>query len=179
MDLIALVQAEHNVAGGTAFEHDLTPRELLDQGRVLDGAHPVADAGHGQVERRPHALRTIPFAGVDCAAQTRLRGDGERRREVAGGVVGLVARQVEAHHVRVGAGGRVARHIQRMVHTEVAHRDQLDSRLDSMVSTSVVDAPGDRGQVALAAQAGELSVVGGHDQLDVDRALRAQPARYS
>ena len=71
----------------------------------------------------------------------------------------------------MGARRRVARHANRPLHTEIAYGGDEDARLNAVLGAGVVDAAGDAVEVILVAQADERGVVGGHEQLDVDRPL--------
>ena len=112
----------------------------------------MADPGDRQ-RRAPRARsRARPLARVDAAAQTRAGGDPEGLGEVARREVLLVARQLEAGHVRVRALGRVARHAQRPLDAEVAYAVNRMRRLDAVLGPGVVDAAGDAVEVLLVAQ---------------------------
>ena len=103
--LVGREDAEHDVAGRTALERDPALRELVDERRILDRAHPVADARDRQLERRADALRPGPLARVHRAAQPgRPRRSRRARRTAAPG--SSARRRPSRSRRRRGAGAR-------------------------------------------------------------------------
>src|SRR3954471_2016773 len=175
--LIAVEDADHDVARRAALEPDPALGELGHERRVLDRPHAVTDPGDRQVERGADALGARPLAGVDAAPEAGLGryrvGLGER----PGRVAGLVARHLEADDVRVRALGGVAGDPQRRLDAEVADAREQDPRLDAVLGAGIVDARRDPVEVLGVGEPDERCVVRGGDELDIYRALGSAPAQ--
>ncbi len=166
------IQAEGHVAAGADFQCNATPRQLLDQRRVLDRAHTMADAGHRQVaDSGPDALRPHHLAGMHGAAQAVLVGEPIGRREVGRGELGLVAAHAERHDIGMRLGHQLLRQRQRPVRPEMADADADDTALDPEVAACPVDRIDQRPQPGGIGNAQHLRPLGRAEHLDIDRPL--------
>src|SRR3954454_713386 len=171
MGLVAGEDAEDDVARRAALEHDAALGELGHERRVLDRPHAVADPGDRQRERAADALGARPLAGVDAAPQPGPGRDRVGLGERPGRVAGLVARHLEADDVGVGALGGVAGDPDRRLDAEVPDAREEDPGLDAVLGAGGVDPRRDPVEVLGVGEADERRVVGGGDELDIDRAL--------
>src|SRR4051794_5723093 len=171
MGLVAGEDAEDDVARRAALEHDAALGELGHERRVLDRPHAVADPGDRQRERAADALGARPLAGVDAAPQPGPGRDRVGLGERSGRVAGLVARHLEADDVGVGALGGVAGDPDRRLDAEVPDAREEDPGLDAVLGAGGVDPRRDPVEVLGVGEADERRVVGGGDELDIDRAL--------
>src|SRR5215203_4581663 len=171
MLLVAGVEAQRDVGGGTYLEHRSPVSKLTYELRVLAGAHAVADPADPQGEPAADALGARPLARVDGQPEPGLASDGERVGEVLGREAGLVAAHAEPGDVGVRALDGAARDLARLLGAEVADAAHDDPALDPGLVARVVDALGERGEMLVVGQADVGGVVGRRGQLDVDRAL--------
>src|SRR4051795_11621935 len=169
--VVAGIQAERDVARRAHLEHRAARGQLAHQLRILGGADAVAYAGDAEGEALADALGTVPLPGVDGEAEPGVARDREGARELAGGVVGLVAAHAEARHVGVRPLDRATGDLARLRRTEMADAAHHDPRLDPGLRACVVDSLRQRGEVLLVGQPDTGGVVGRRGELDVDRAL--------
>ena len=160
-----------DVRGRTDLERDLSFDEMFDEPRVLDRSDPVADPiGEQVLERRPHALRSRPLAGVRRRSEPRVASPSEDVR---------VRRDLEP--LRSGAVQRDdagARELQRdlegsfrLLHPVVADHVGLEPNDDAGLAFADGEAVQHRldRAVPVAQPAGVLG--GGEDDLRVTDAL--------
>ncbi len=81
----------------------------------------MVEAADRQLQRLADALGTLPFTGVDRAPEARIGRDLEGLREL-GGRNALVAGQGEADDVGMRSLGRLPRHPERPLGSEVPDR---------------------------------------------------------
>ena len=95
--------AERDVGGRAELAHHLPRREQLEQARVLDGAHTVAEAPRAeQLHRVAHAARPPELARVRHRDQPGVTGQPERLGELPGHAARLVVGQPEPDHPPAG-----------------------------------------------------------------------------
>ena len=169
------VDVEGNVGAGADLQNRAEIAETRNEFRILYGAHPVAETrGAHEVECIDDAERATDLACMDRQSETCVPGDVEGTGIVGDAAHALLACHVETCHQRILAARGVFGCGDDAVRTKVTLAGHNDAGLDTRLLVRPADTFADAGEIGVGAKSDPVAMVGGNDDLAVDRVRPGQ-----